>query len=156
MKPLLTPAVLIAFAALLFSSHAFAAEGVISVKSKFSAIHTVDRLTTALKRKGMIIFADVDHTKNAKGVGIEIPPTELIIFGNPKIGSPLISCARSIALDLPQKMLVWQDRARQVWISYNDPVYIADRHSVNKDCRHSLTKIAGALASFSEIAGGAN
>lgn len=157
---LLTAALLLALA--IFAAPTFAAtgssplkaEGVVTVKSKFSVIHTVDRLKTILTKKGMTIFAEVNHAKGAKSVGIDIPPTQLIIFGNPKVGAPLVSCSRSIAIDLPQKMLIWQDRAKQVWLSYNDPVYIADRHSVSRDCRKSLGKIAGALAAFSTMAGG--
>ncbi len=138
----------------LFSSHVFAADGVITVKSKFTALHTVDRLNTIITKKGLTVFANVDHEKGAKEVKIEMLPTHLVIFGNPKIGSPLMTCARSLAVDLPQKMLVWQDRAGQVWLSYNDPVYIADRHSLNKDCRQSLKKISNVLASLAKAAGG--
>ena len=139
---------------LLLSTQVFAADGVVTVKSKFKVPHTVDRLKDIVTKKGMKVIAHVNHSKAAKSVGKDIPPTELVIFGNPKVGSPLMECARSIAIDLPQKMLVWQDRAGQVWLSYNDPVYIADRHSLNNDCRKSLKKIAGALAKFSKVAGG--
>ena len=149
---------LLSFSVIIFSlsvsSSLFAADGVVTVKSKYKVAHAVDRLKNIVTKKGMKVFAIVNHAKGAKSVGIDIPPTELVILGNPKVGSPLIHCARSIAIDLPQKMLVWQDRAGQVWMSYNDPVYIADRHAVDKDCRGSLKKIAGALAKFSKAAGG--
>lgn len=156
MKPFFASTIFAMLSTLLFSAYSYAGNnnGIISVKSRYNIVHTVDRLKTVSIKKGMHIFADINHAKGAKNVGIEIPPTELIIVGNPKVGSPLILCARSIAIDLPQKLLVWQDRAKQVWISYNDPVYIADRHSVNKECHESLSEIANALASLSKLAAG--
>lgn len=146
---------------LLFATPLFAGEsspmtpdGVVSVKSKFKVPHTVDRLKSIVTKKGMKVIAHVNHAKAAKSADIDLPPTELVIFGNPKIGSPMMECARSIAIDLPQKMLVWQDRAGQVWLSYNDPVYIANRHKLGDHCRDSLKKVAGALSKFSKAAGG--
>ena len=142
-------------AAGLFFNTTFAADadGVVNVKSKFSVTHTADRFIGIAKKKGMSIMAHVKHSKGAKSVGIDIKPTELIIFGNPKVGSPLMACKRSIAIDLPQKMLVWEDLAGQVWLTYNDPVYIANRHKVSEDCRGGLKKIAGALDKLSHKAG---
>jgi len=142
------------FVAIAFSSQLFAADGVVTVKSKFKVAHTVDRLKSVVTKKGMKVIAHVKHSKAAKNANIDMPPTELVIFGNPKVGAPLMECARSIAIDLPQKMLVWQDRSGQVWLSYNDPVYIADRHQLGDHCRKSLKKIAGALGKFSKAAGG--
>jgi len=138
----------------LFSSSLFAADGVITVKSKFKVAHTVDRLKAIITKKDMTVFSSVDHAKNAKKANIDLPATELIIFGDPKTGAPLMLCARSMALDLPQKMLVWKDRSGQVWLSYNDPVYLADRHKLEEHCRKSLKKIAEALAGFAKVAGG--
>ncbi|MDH3327403.1 MAG: DUF302 domain-containing protein [Gammaproteobacteria bacterium] len=139
---------------ILFSAPLFAVDGVITVKSKFKVAHTVDRLKAVVTKKGMKVIADVDHAKAAKSIGKRIPPTELVIFGNPKIGAPMMECARSIAIDLPQKMLIWEDRAGQVWMSYNDPAYIANRHKLDKHCRGALKKVARTLANLSKAAGG--
>lgn len=135
------------------ATYAADADGVVNVKSKFSVTHTADRFIGIAKKKGMSIMAHVKHSKGAKNVGIDIKPTELIIFGNPKVGSPLMACKRSIAIDLPQKMLVWEDLAGQVWLTYNDPVYIADRHKLSNECRGGLKKIANALDKLSHKAG---
>lgn len=139
----------------LYSMQAFAeADGVVIVKSNYNILHTVDRFKTIVEKKGMKIVAHIKHSDAAKKIGVNLPPTELIIFGNPKIGSPLMACARSIALDLPQKMLIWQDRAGQAWLSYNNPVYIAKRHKLAKHCSKSLNKIANALQKFANAAAG--
>lgn len=138
----------------LFCSTTYAADGMVNVKSKFAVSHTADRFVGIVKKKGMKVMAHIKHDKGAKSVGIDIKPTELVIFGNPKIGAPMIACERSIAIDLPQKMLVWEDKDGQVWMSYNDPVYIADRHQLKDDCRGGLKKVAGALSKLSHKAGG--
>jgi len=146
--------ILLAIGLFFNTAYAAGADGVISVKSKFAVAHTADRFIGIVKKKGMKVMAHVKHDKGAKNVGIEIKPTELIVFGNPKIGSPMIACERSIAIDLPQKLLVWEDKNGQVWMSYNDPIYIADRHKLKDECRGGLTKIAGALNKLSSKAGG--
>jgi len=134
--------------------NAYAEEnGLISIKSKFSVTHTADRFIGVIKKKGLTLFKHVKHSESAKKVGLEMQPTELVIFGNPKLGSPLMKCAPTFAIDLPQKMLIWQDKNQQTWLTYNNPVYIADRHSLAADCRGNLHKIAGALAKFTKIAG---
>lgn len=138
----------------LFCNTTFAVDGVVNVKSKFAVSHTADRFVGIVKKKGMKVMAHIKHDKGAKSVGIDIKPTELVIFGNPKIGAPMIACTRSIGIDLPQKLLVWEDDDGQVWMSYNDPVYIADRHQLKDDCRGGLQKVAGALAKLSKKAGG--
>lgn len=134
---------------------AHSANGVVTVKSQYKFAHTIDRFKTIVEKKGMKIIAQINHSKGANKVGIKLPPTQLMVFGNPKVGAPLMECARGIAIDLPQKMLIWEDRAKQVWLSYNDPAYIADRHNLEPHCRKSLKKIAGALSKFSKVAGGA-
>ena len=128
-----------------------AADGVINVKSKHSVAATADKLETILKSKGMTIFNRVKHSDAAQSVGIEIAPTELIIFGNPKVGSPLMKCAPTVALDLPQKALIWQDLSKRVWITYNDPAYLKQRHNI-EDCDKVLAKVTGALAKLTGAA----
>ena len=127
--------------------------GLISIKSQFPVPHTTDRLIGLIQKKGLTLFKLVKHSERAKRVGIKMQPTELIIFGNPKIGSPLMKCAPTFAIDLPQKFLVWQDKNQQTWITYNNPIYIADRHELPTECRGSLHKIATLLENLSRIAG---
>ena len=126
-------------------------EGVIRIKSKHSVAETVDRLETALKSKGMTIFKRVSHTEGAEKVGLELRPTELMIFGNPKVGTPLMHCEQLAALDLPQKALIYEDAEGQVWFAYNDPGYIAERHKITA-CDDVIQKITNALANFSRAA----
>lgn len=140
----------------LFYSATYAADGIVNVKSNFSVSHTADRFVGIAKKKGMSVMAHIKHSEGAKKVGVDIKPTELVIFGNPKIGAPLIACQRSIGIDLPQKMLVWEDDSGQVWLTYNDPVYIADRHQIKEECRGGLKKVAGALDKLSHKAGTSN
>jgi uncharacterized protein (DUF302 family) len=142
---------LVIFALSTFSVNAMAIEGMIDVASNHSVSQTADRLEKVLKSKGMKIFGRVPHSKAAKGVGIEISPTELIIFGNPKVGSPLMKCANSVAIDLPQKALIWQDANGEVWISYNDPQYLKKRHNI-EGCDKVLNKVSGALSKLTAAA----
>jgi len=138
---------------LLFSSTAaLAADGLISVKSTFPVKKTADRLQSALQQKGMTVFARIDHSAAAAKVGKNLRPTELIIFGNPKIGSSLMICAQTTAIDLPQKALIWKDAGGQVWLSYNDPQYLARRHGIGTCGKAVLAKIAKALANFAHSA----
>ncbi len=136
----------------LSSSLALAADGAVNVKSSHDVVNTADRLETALSSKGMTIFARIDHAGGAKSVGLELRPTVLVIFGNPKAGTALMQCQQLAAIDLPQKALIWQAEDGQVWLTYNDPQYLAQRHQL-KDCAGpALTKIAAALANFSKAA----
>jgi uncharacterized protein (DUF302 family) len=126
-------------------------DGIIRIKSMHSVTVTVNKLESALKSKGMTIFKRVSHSAGAAKVGLELRPTELMIFGNPKVGSPLMQCQQLAALDLPQKALVYEDEEGQVWFAYNDPQYIADRHNIT-GCDDVVDKISNALASFSRAA----
>ena len=130
---------------------AFADNGVINKKSSHDVKMTADKLESALKEKGMTVFARIDHAKNAEGVGEKLRPTELLIFGNPKIGTPLMQCSQSVAIDLPQKALIWEDETGQVWLSYNDPKYLANRHGIS-ECGEVIMKIEKALGNFSKAA----
>lgn len=118
------------FASLLISlsSLAQAADGVIAVKSPRSAKETMDRFEQLAKQKGLNVFARIDHAAGAAKVGKTLRPTEVLIFGDPKSGTPLMECAQSVGIDLPQKALVWEDASGQVWLGYNDPAYLARRH----------------------------
>jgi uncharacterized protein (DUF302 family) len=136
---------------LLFASLACADSGIISIKSSHDVKITADRLENILRAKGMVVFIRVNHTEGAQKVGKTLRPTEVIIFGNPKIGTPLMQCSQSVAIDLPQKALIWEDKMGQVWLSYNDPKYLAKRHGI-KECVEVLKKIENALSNFTNAA----
>ncbi len=142
---------ILGFFMLVFMLPATADNGLVTIKSANDVAATTDKLVNALKGKGMTVFDVIDHAKGASGVGIDLPPTTLVIFGNPKVGTPLMKCSRSAAIDLPQKMLIWSDESGQTWLAYNDPVYMAKRHNVS-GCDETIKKITGALAKFSSVA----
>jgi len=143
---------LFALSALLFlSSAAMAAHGLITLKSAHSVEETTDRLQKALTAKGMTIFARINHTQGAQNVSMSLRPTQLLIFGNPKVGTPLMQCAQSVAIDLPQKALIYEDESGEVWLSYNDPNYLAQRHNI-QGCNTVLKKIEGVLKKFANAA----
>ena len=134
-----------------FAIPAEAADGVINVQSSFKVKATADRMESILKEKGMTVFNRINHSEGANKVGIKLRDTELIIFGNPKVGSPLIKCQQSVALDLPQKALIWEDEKDQVWITYNNPEYLEKRHDI-VGCKQVISKIEKALAGIAKSA----
>lgn len=107
---------------------AHAADGLIAIKSPYSATETINRLEAAVKQRGLIVFARIDHAAGAAKVGKTLRPTELLIFGNPAGGTPLIDCAQSAGIDLPLKALAWEDENAQTWLGYNDAAFLAQRH----------------------------
>ena len=138
---------------LLLSTQTYAdiSSGMIRIKSNNSVTATIDKLETALKNKGMTIFKRVNHAAGAEKAGLKLRPTELLIFGNPKVGTPLMLCSQTAALDLPQKALAYKDESGQVWLVYNDPAYMAKRHNI-QGCEKPVQKVTNALANFSRIA----
>jgi uncharacterized protein (DUF302 family) len=143
---------LIILLSMIFVSPALAGgDGLINVKSAHDVKQTADRLESVLKEEGMTVFIRIDHTKGAKKVGKDLRPTELVIFGNPKVGTPLMQCAQTTAIDLPQKALIWKDDAGQVWLTYNDPIYLETRHGI-KGCEKVLGKVAKVLGNFAKKA----
>jgi len=104
--------------------------GIITRPSRHSVAQTVEKLTAVLRAKGVTLFALVDHSGEAARVGMTMPATRLLIFGNPKAGTPLMLAAPSVAIDLPLKILVWEDGQGRVWLSYNSPAYLMNRHGV--------------------------
>jgi uncharacterized protein (DUF302 family) len=138
-------------AALLLTTSASADNGLISVKSAHDVKTTADRLEGMLKQKGMNVFNRINHAQGAQKIGQELRPTELIIFGNPKVGTPLMQCAQSVGIDLPQKALIWQDAQGQVWLSYNDPNYLVERHQIT-GCGEVIKKVGKALDKFAKSA----
>jgi len=117
---------------LLGGSFGWSAEGLIVLKSPHSVKETIDRLETVVKGKGMTIFARIDHAAGAAKVGKKLRPTILLIFGNPQGGTPFMECTQSVGIDLPLKALAWQDVEGGVWLGYNNPAFIAQRHGVPK------------------------
>jgi uncharacterized protein (DUF302 family) len=105
-----------------------AADGVMTMKSSHSAKATMDRLEKIVKEKGLIVFNRIDHAGGAAKIGKKLRATELLIFGNPAGGTPLMECAQTTGIDLPLKSLVWEDATGQVWLGYNDPAFLAQRH----------------------------
>ena len=104
--------------------------GIIDERSQHSVEQTVERLTALLHAKGVTLFALVDHSEEAAKVGMTMPPTKLLIFGNPKAGTPLMLAAPSVAIDLPLKILVWEDPQGRAWLSYNSATYLKERHGL--------------------------
>lgn len=122
-----------------------AAEGLITIKSSFGPEDTMKRLEAEVKAKGLTVFAHVDHAAGATAVGLPLRPTDLVIFGNAKGGTPLMQQAQTIGIDLPLKALVWQDEQGATWLSYNDPAYLAGRHGVGEPATAVVTAMTGAL-----------
>jgi len=134
------------------SQMAWAEHGdVISKKSAHTVSITIDRLENILKKKGITIFARVDHKKGAKSVDMKLRPTELLIFGNPKLGTPLMQSQQTVGIDLPMKALAWEDADGKVWLTYNKPTDMAARHHIS-DKEKVIKKMTGALGKFTDIA----
>lgn len=140
----------IAFAILFasFSSFALAVDGLIAVKSPNSVAVIMDKLETLVKERGLKVFARIDHAAGAATIGKTLRPTEVLIFGNPQGGTPFMECAQTIGIDLPLKVLVWEDASDQVWLGYNDPAYLAKRHGVSQ-CP-IVEKLSKTLSSLAE------
>ena len=151
MKTKFLTALIILLCAISTQSYAADSNGIIKIKSKHTVTETIDKLEAVLNKKGMTIFKRVDHTAGAEKAGLRLRPTELLIFGNPKVGTPLMLCSQTAALDLPQKALAYKDENGQVWLAYNDPTYMAKRHDI-KDCDAAVQKVTNALAKFSKVA----
>lgn len=144
-------ALVFAFVALFYSHSLLAQEGLISVESPHDVATTIDKLSAALESKGMTVFGRVNHTQNAEKAELSLRPTEVLIFGNPKIGTPLMNCAQSVAIDLPQKMLAWQDESGSTHLGWNDPMFLKTRHGI-EGCDEVLQKVSNALANFAKAA----
>ena len=120
-------------------------DGIVSVQSGFSAKETIERLLVALAEKNLTVFARVDHAAGAASVGMSLRTTELVIFGSPKGGTPLMQDRQLAGIDLPLKALIWEDAERRAWLSYNDPTWIAKRHSLGSRSSSAVTAMADLL-----------
>lgn len=133
------------------SSVAMAADGLVTKRSAHGVGETLDRLEALLEERGLNVVVRWNHGERAVDAGVPLTETELLIFGNPKLGSSLMSAASSAGIDLPMKALAWRDESGNVWLAYNDPAYIADRHGI--EGRDEVLKtMAGALDKLTELA----
>jgi uncharacterized protein (DUF302 family) len=141
---MLTTFSLVSFLLLFGFTSAHAADGMVVKPSQHSVGNTLDRLTKILKKKGITVFARVNHKAGGKKVGKKLRATQVLIFGNHELGTPLMQSARTIGIDLPMKALAWKDADGKVWIAYNDPAYLAKRHGIT-DRKKIFKKMSGAL-----------
>jgi uncharacterized protein (DUF302 family) len=119
------------------------ANGIVTIASHHSVDETVEKLKALLAAKSVTLFALIDHSGEAAKAGLSMLPTKLLIFGSPKAGTPVMLAAPSIALDLPLRILVWEDEAGKVWLSYNAPDFLRQRHSVPQDLMPNLAAVEG-------------
>ena len=144
---------IVALALIAMAGIARAAEGVVSVASTRSVKETVDRLETIVKEAGFAVVARVDHAAAASKADLTLRPTELLIFGNPKGGTPLMQAQQTVGLDLPLKMLAWQDETGKVWLSYSAPRWLGTRHTLGDAKNAALDALGEKLAAMAATAG---
>jgi len=136
----------------LWEVQAMAADGLITLRSSYGPKETMNKLETEVKAKGLTVFARIDHAAGAAEVGLPLPPTELLIFGNAKGGTPLMQSVQTIGIDLPLKALVWQDASGTTWLSYNDPNWLAKRHGLGHEADAPVKAISAALDAMAKAA----
>lgn len=136
------------------AAEGMAAEGLTTVRSSYGPKDTMGRLEAEVRAKGMTVFAHIDHAAAAVAAGLSLRPTDLLIFGNAKGGTPLMQSGQTIGIDLPLKALVWQDAAGDTWLSYNDPAWLAQRHGLGHDAEPAVGAIAAALHAVARAATG--
>ena len=127
-------------------------EGLITIPSSHGPGETMKRLEAQITAKGLTVFAHVDHAAGASAVGLSLLPTDLLVFGNAKGGTPLMQVMQTVGIDLPLKVLVWQDAAGKTWLSYNDPRWIAKRHGLGPEAEATVKALSGALAALAAVA----
>ncbi|MFZ0953848.1 MAG: DUF302 domain-containing protein [Candidatus Sulfotelmatobacter sp.] len=126
------------------------AAGIVDIPSSHSVEQTIEKLKGILQAKGVTLFALIDHSGEAAKVGMKMPPTKLLIFGSPKAGTPLMLAAPSIAIDLPLKILVWEDAQGRVWVSYNSPSYLQGRHNLPPELLQNIAVVETLAAKAAE------
>ena len=129
-----------------------ATDGLITIRSSFGPDETMKRCEAAVKARGMTVFARIDHAAGAAAVGMPLRPTDLIVFGNARGGTPLMQAAQTAGIDLPLKALVWQDDAGATWLSYNDPAWIAERHALGAGTDATVQAMRGLLEAIAKAA----
>lgn len=138
-----------------FSMTTNAQNGLITMESQYSVSQTADRFEQSVNDKGLKFFMRIDHAENASNVDLVLRPTQVILFGNPVAGTALMNCAQSIAIDLPQKALFWEDADGKSWVSYNDPYYLQEKHSL-EGCDALLEKVSNLLSNLATNAANSN
>jgi uncharacterized protein (DUF302 family) len=131
------------------------ADGLKTIESHFGPKETLDRLEADVKAKGLTVFARIDHAAGATAVGLSLLPTAVLIFGNAKGGTPLIQSNQLIGIELPMKVLVWQDTSGKTWLSYVDPADLAKRYSLPAETSTAVSNLAGVLRALTAKAAGA-
>ncbi|MGA2895879.1 MAG: DUF302 domain-containing protein [Xanthobacteraceae bacterium] len=131
-----------------------AADGLVTLRSNYGPKDTITKLEAEVKARGLSVFAHIDHAAGAASVGLPLRPTDLLIFGNAKGGTPLMQSAQTAGIDLPLKILVWQDAQGDTWLSYNDPVWIAKRHGLGPDVEATISALTNAIHAVSKAATG--
>jgi uncharacterized protein (DUF302 family) len=129
-----------------------AVDGRTTLRSNYGPKDTMNRLEAEVKTRGMTVFARIDHAEGAAAAGLSLRPTEVLIFGNAKAGTPLMQSAQTIGLDLPLKALVWQDASGDTWVSYNDPSWLAKRHALGSETATVVGNMTAALGAVSKAA----
>jgi uncharacterized protein (DUF302 family) len=129
-----------------------AADGLTTIRSSLGPKDTMNRLEAEVKAKGMTVFARIDHAAGAAAIGLSLQPTELLIFGNAKGGTPLMQSNQAIGIDLPLKALVWEDASGTTWLSYNDPSWLAKRHELGPEVAAAVSTMAAALNAVTKAA----
>ena len=135
----------------LWGVQAMAADGLTTIRSSFGPKETMNRVEAEVKVKGLTVFARVDHAAGAAEVGLPLRPTELLVFGNAKGGTPLMQSVQTIGIDQPLKALVWQDGSGATWLSYNDPRYLAKRHGLGREVEAAVNAMAAALDALAKV-----
>ena len=128
------------------------AAGLTQLISAYSTKETADRLAAEIAAKGLTLFARIDHAAGAAAVNLPLRPTEVLIFGNAKGGTPLMQVQQTIGIDLPLKALIYEDAAGQTWLAYNDPAWLAERHGIGADAAPVIAALSGALAALAKAA----
>ena len=132
-----------------------AVEGLIALPSSFGPKETMTRLQAEVRARGMTIFSHIDHAAGASAIGLVLRPTDLLIFGAAKSGTPLMQSMQTIGIDLPLKALVWQDEAGNTFLSYNDPAFVADRHGIGETAKpviEAMSRVLKKMAAMSTTA----
>ena len=129
-----------------------AADGLTTLRSSYGPKDTMTRLEAEVRARGMTVFARIDHAAGAAGAGLSLRPTELLIFGNAKAGTPLMQTVQTTGIDLPLKALVWEDASGDTWLSYNDPAWLAQRHGVAGETETVIGMMSKALDAVAQAA----
>jgi uncharacterized protein (DUF302 family) len=126
--------------------------GLTTIKSRNGPEETMNRIEAEVRSRGMTVFAHIDHAAGAAATGLSLRPTEVLIFGNARAGTPLMEAAQTLGIDLPLKVLVWRDEDGTTWLSYNDPAWLVERHGILPESSLPLRQMSAALASIADLA----